>query len=202
MLKFYADTFKLSEAELSEEKLKRLKLYTLLGLPAFPLIALVYFKDFSLSVTFIIGVIGLISLGFVMITMTSRFINRFWARDKYLDEWEVARKHHAMAIGHQVTDYMFMALGAIFFIASMFVKKTVTIDLEVLAGTAFGVVVFMVYVPHIFLLWTVKPSGTFADIDASEKIASKVRVKNILMFTAILIGAGFISGFLFGYFSG
>ncbi|MEP6341688.1 MAG: hypothetical protein ABJ275_00065 [Maricaulaceae bacterium] len=202
MLKFYADTFKLSEAELSEEKLRRLKLYTLLGLPAFPLIALVYFKDFSLSLTFIIGLIGLISLGFVMVTMTSRFINRFWARDKYLDEWEVARKHHAMAIGHQVTDYMFMALGAIFFIASIFIKKTITINLEILAGTAFGVVVFMIYVPHIFLLWTVKPSGTFDNIDSSEKIASKVRLKNILMFTAILIGAGLMSGFLFGYFDG
>lgn len=199
MLKLYADTFKLSEAELTEENLKRLKLYTLLGLPAFPLIGLVLFKEFSFSLTLIIVAIALISLCFVTMTMMSRFVNRFWARDKYLDEWEVARKHHAMAIGHQVTDYMFVALAAVFFIASMFTEKTITIDLKALTATAFGVVLFMVYVPHIFLLWTVKPSGKFEAIDASEKVVSRIRVKKVIQFGALLLGAGFISGFLFSY---
>ena len=129
-------------------------------------------------------------------------MNRFWARDKYLDEWEVARKHQAMALGYQITTSMFGVLGAIFIIVSLFSDASITLNFEALSGLVFMGLVFMVYIPHIFLLWTVKPAGMAADIDAEEVQASQARFKNILIFSSIVIGVGFIAGFLYGYLGG
>ena len=41
----------------------------------------------------------------------TKFMNRFWSRDQYLDEWELKRKHESMAFAFQVMMYSF---GAIF----------------------------------------------------------------------------------------
>jgi len=197
MLKWYADTFKLDAAELTTKNLKRLKLYTILGLPSLPLMAYAFLNGFSDLKTLIAAILGVILSFFMCVVMMSRFTNRFWARDKYLDEWERGRKHHAMAIGHQVTDYLFVMLAVIFFIAAQFSKQSITLNFETLASIAMAVVVFMVLVPHIFLLWTVKPVDIKGEVEEAEFEQSSKR--NLRLW--IIVGAILISGFIFGFFS-
>jgi len=200
MLKWYADTFKLSSAELTTKSLNRLKLFTVLGLPSLPFMAYALSNGFAGNAAIIAAIIGLISAVFMVVTMVSPFTNRFWARDKYLDEWEVGRKHHAMAIGHQITDYMFVILAAVFFIAAQFSKQTITFNLETLASIAMGVVVFMVLVPHIFLLWTVKPVDVTGEIEEAEFEQASKRNLRIWVFMGVVLGLSFILGFMSGYY--
>jgi len=196
MLKWYADTFKLGTTELTSKRLNQLKLYTLLGLPSVFLFPFMFVDVLPSRSIPLVAIIFLISAVFFTMVMLSPFTNRFWARDKYLDEWERGRKHHGMAIGFQVTDYIFAGLGAIFFVLSFFIEKTITLNLASLGGILIYLVCLMVLIPHIFLLWTVKPvdvSGEEAEESFKRKAQQDLR---IWVFGSVLIISGFIFGFL------
>ena len=157
MLKWYADTVQISERELTSKSLSRLKLFALLGMPATPLFALAEFGDFSPAVSLIFFGLSFLSGIFLFVVMLSKFTNRFWARDKYLDEWELQRKHHSMAIGFQVIDYAVCLLMAAAFLLIPFSNTTFTISLPQIAMACFSFIVFAVYIPLVFLLWSTKP---------------------------------------------
>lgn len=202
MLKWYADTFKLGGAELTETSLKRLKRYTRAGLPCLILFPLGMFDILPLWSRLIVLLLAIVSACFMGAVMTSPFTNRFWARDKYLDEWERGRKHHAMAIGHQVTDYMFVGLAFICFGLSFFSKQTLTLDFNLLTSFFFYVVIFMVLVPHMFLLWTVKPVDAPDEVNAEDVHTDDKRKASRLKFWVIIIGAGFAAGLAYGVLNG
>ena len=157
MLQAYADAFKVSERDLTKKALGKLKLWALLGLPATPLYAVAHFGDLSPEIFRVMILLTFISGAFLLVTMLSRFTNRFWARDKYLDEWELQRKHHSMAIGFQITDYLLCGIIFLAIILASFVDIEITLSFEHVAMIAFSFVVFMVYVPLLFLLWSVNP---------------------------------------------
>jgi len=157
MLEAYANAFKVSEKELTKKALGSLKLWALLGLPATPLFIATYSGHFSSTVTLVLGLLTLLSGVFLMLTMVSKFTNRFWARDKFLDEWELNRKHHAMAIGFQIIDYVVIGVMVLAMLLALITDIEITFNFEQLAIAAFSFIVFAVYVPLLFLLWTVKP---------------------------------------------
>jgi len=163
MLEAYANAFKVSEKELTKKSLGQLKLWALLGLPATPLFIAAFFGKFSSATTLVLGLLTFVSGIFLMLTMISKFTNRFWARDKYLDEWELQRKHHSMAVAFQVIDYV--AVGIIFLAALLASTKggEITINFEHIATAAFCFVLVSVYIPLLFLLWTVKPVDDLID---------------------------------------
>lgn len=196
MLKWYADTFKLGGAELTEANLRRLKRLTLAGLPSFILYPL-GMSDILPPVSKIITlVLALISAIFFLVVMMSPFTNRFWSRDKYLDEWERGRKRHAMAIGHQVMTYMFICLAIALFVVSFFTKTTINLSFLTISHGLGGVICCMVLVPHIFLLWTVKPVE-LTDEDEKQAFEEKSRQNlRLLAFGSGLIVGGFLAGFI------
>ncbi len=202
MLKWYADTFKLGGAELTAANLKSLKRYTLLGLPCLVLYPLGMFDILPIWSKLIVLILALISSCFMCVVMMSPFTNRFWARDKYLDEWERGRKHHAMAIGHQMTDYMFAAFAVICFGLAFFGQQDVTLSFTLIGSIFIYFVIFMVLVPHMFLLWTVKPVEAPDEIDADSLQAEATRGGSRLIFWMIVIGVGFVSGLAYAVFAG
>ena len=167
MLKWYAETFKLSGRELTASAIKRIKLLTVVSLPAIPLVMVNIFLEIPdhLAIAFwvmlIPSIVALICLCF------TKFVNRFYARDKYLDEWETAKKHQAMAFAFQVMAYSFGAVlgfGVLGDAFSIFQNvKTRSFDIYEIGVVAAGLIVFGFYAMHFFLLATVKP------IDESDK---------------------------------
>ena len=167
MLKWYAETFKLSGRELTSNALRRIKWLTLLSLPALPLVITDVFVEIPNQLEVPYLVVSIISLiAFVCLCFT-KFVNRFFARDKYLDEWETTKKHEAMAFAFQVMVYCFSAVlvvGVLGDAFSMFQNvKTRSFDVYEIGVVAAGLMMFAFYTMHFFLLATVKP------IDESDK---------------------------------
>lgn len=174
MLKWYAETFKLSGRELTATAIKRIKLLTLLSLPALPLIITDVFLEIPdhLNMPFFFILVPSF-MAFVCLCFT-KFVNRFFARDKYLDEWETAKKHQAMAFAFQVMLYCFSAvlvigvLGDVFSIFQNVITRS--FDLYEIGVVASGMMMFGFYVMHFFLLTNVKP------IDESDNDSALLEV--------------------------
>ena len=202
MLKQYADTYKFTAKELTAENLTRLKWLTLLGLPGFPLIASIHYMDSSIT-KIALGVLGIVSLICFAIVMLTSFANRFWARDKYLDEWERERKHHAMSFAYQFMAYLLALPALSLFIicllsdADFISNSDFTFSFSNLTGAVFGLMVLMIFIPHIFLLWTVKPVDIKGEVEEAE--FEQTSKRNLRLW--IIVGAILISGFIFGFFS-
>ena len=167
MLKWYAETFKLSARELTASAISRIKLLTVLSLPALPLAMVDIFLEIPDHLTIPFWGILIPSLiAFVCLGCT-KFVNRFFARDKYLDEWETAKKHQAMAFAFQVIAYSFSAVlvfGVLGDAFSIFHNmRTPSFDVYEIGVVAAGLMMFGFYAMHFFLLATVKP------IDESDK---------------------------------
>jgi hypothetical protein len=106
MLKFYANTFRFDETTLTRRKLNILKGLTALSLPLWPLYLTGMFGPFDLASDLWV-MFGVIISGVALAAlMFTRVVNRFWARDKYLDEWEVEMKHASMAFAFQFVCYV------------------------------------------------------------------------------------------------
>jgi len=167
MLKWFAEIFKLTEKQMTKKALNRLKLLTLLSLPAVPLIVLDVFGAFNGSSTISkLSIFAIPYAAFVSISF-SKFVNRFWARDKYLDEWEVSRKHEAMAFGFQCLSCILIA-SSLFFIFFDLKDTKAGIDIGVLTHVQFGTLLLatfiaFLYMVHAYLLFTVKPIDDIHD---------------------------------------
>ena len=167
MLKWFAEIFKLTEKQMTRKALNRLKILTLLSLPAVPLIVLDVFGAFSNSTTVSkLSIFAIPYAAFVAISF-SKFVNRFWARDKYLDEWEVARKHQAMAFSLQSTSCI-LILTSLFLILFDLKETKAGIDIGVLSHLQLGTLLLatfiaFLYIAHLFLLFTVKPIDDVPD---------------------------------------
>ena len=90
-----------------------------------------------------------------------------FARDKYLDEWEVARKHQAMAFSLQSTSCI-LILSSLFLILYDRKETKAGIDIGVLSHLQLGTLLLatfiaFLYVVHLFLLFTVKPIDDVPD---------------------------------------
>jgi len=167
MLKWYAETFKLSGRQLTSAALGRIKWLTILSLPAMPLAITRVFVEIPNQFELPIHVFFLLSLAAFVCLCCTKFVNRFWARDRYLDEWERARKHQAMAFAFQVMVYSFsiiLAFGVLSETFSVFQNVAIrNLDAYEIGVVAAGVLAFGFYVMHFYLLLTVKP------IDEGEK---------------------------------
>lgn len=105
MLNWYANTFRISEKNISKAGLRRTKILTWLTLMIVPLEILSQdWLDTSENMFLLGGFAGLIIVALISLIalLLSPLIHRFWARDKYLDEWEVEVKRKGMSAGYKV----------------------------------------------------------------------------------------------------
>lgn len=111
MLNWHANTFRISGKNITKSGLRRTKILTWLTLMIVPLEVLdTDWIDNSENVLFLglIGIVMIVALIGLIGLLLSPLVHRFWARDKYLDEWEIDVKRKGMAAGYKVL------FGAIF----------------------------------------------------------------------------------------
>ena len=160
MLKWYAEVFKFSGKELTPKALRRLKILMFLSLPVYPLLA-VRLGQFGDNVDLLLNIIYIIpAFSFFLFALT-KFVNRFWSRDQYLDEWERARKHEAMAFAFQVLIY---TLSAVMLFGVLGDKLGLIKDVQfppfslygigIIAG---GIFIYGFYIMYAYMLFTIKP---------------------------------------------
>lgn len=161
MLKWYAETFKFTGKELTPKALRRTKMLMLLSLPAYPLLATARLGQFNDNVDFLLNTVLVISGVCLLAWSLTKFMNRFWSRDQYLDEWERNRKHESMAFAFQVMMYSF---GGVILLSTVlhrfeFAKQIPlpTLDVYSLGIISAGFLIFGYYVMHAYLLLTIKP---------------------------------------------
>jgi MFS family permease len=116
MLNWYANTFRISEKNITKAGLRRTKVLTWLTLLIVPLEILIgdWFDELTNGYLTAIVVIAIfISLIALIGLLLSPLVHRFWARDKYLDEWEIEVKRKGMSAGYKVL-FGTLVIGLIF----------------------------------------------------------------------------------------
>ena len=165
MFKWYADTFAFDDNTISKRSLFLLILATVISIPVFPLLAwasLIGFPenyDLILIVTLVISFIGFVYVCF------SKICNRFWARDKYLDEWELSLKREAMAFSAQLIAWI-AAVGLLMIVllqAMGFLEpENIILRSDHLFFGFLTVMLVILYSTHFYILAKLKP------VDAEE----------------------------------
>ena len=174
MLKWYAETFKLTEKQMTGMALRRIWVLTAISLLLVPAILIreIYDPQEASSVLvntmFYIGLVGFFCLAF------TKFMNRFWSRDKYLDEWEKERKHEAMAFAFQIMQYIVMAILLIIGFSPIFGYGQDILFGEfghrTLGFIVMGFGAIGIFAMHLYLLVTTKPINSLDELRADLSI--------------------------------
>ena len=155
MLKSLARVFEFKEASISKGTLRRILILMVLSLPAWPIKVLDYhgmLPDNGVGKTAIIAMfIGMVSMLFFVCT---RFVNRFYFPDKYLDEWEIRIKHKSMTFAFMVMAWVFAPLILIFVTMQ---DLTLTMSGEAVGLWGLGALLVMVYLQTFHALLQVRP---------------------------------------------
>lgn len=130
MFKLYSDLFRFKESTLSRASLRRLWMLLILSLPFVPLLLLLRldlaaeFPALEAIHSAADGRVGYttfaVSFFAWVVLLSTRVMNRFWARDRYLDEWEVQTKRASMTFAFQVISYLWAALFLVVLIMQNF----------------------------------------------------------------------------------
>lgn len=105
MLNWYANTFRISEKNITKAGLRRTKILTWLTLMIVPIEVINFYWIESPENAILIsgfGVVIIVALFALIGLLLSPLVHRFWARDKYLDEWEIEIKRKGMSAGYKV----------------------------------------------------------------------------------------------------
>jgi hypothetical protein len=156
MLKAIARMFEFKEASISRGKLRLILFSMVLSLPTWPIVMADYYDllpdngigTFATAAMFA----GALSMLFFVGT---RFVNRFYFPDKYLDEWEVRIKHKSMTFAFMVIVWGSAPVAVIIAMA----KKNYVLSLsgEGVAIWLVGLLLVLLYVQTFHALWQVRP---------------------------------------------
>ena len=114
MMKFYANLFELTAGSISAKSIRRLRWLTIGSLPYLPMIAFLILHGLPRSIAALPIILGFILCSVLTITVLfARIVNRVWAPDKYLDEWEKELKRKSMTMAFMVMMCVAMAMAAI-----------------------------------------------------------------------------------------
>lgn len=201
MFKFLADITKLTEKNMSLSSLRRLRIFVFLSMPLFPLQALISLELLPNFIPgWIVGLLIIASIVGLMFMACSRLVNRFWVRDKYLDEWELRIKHRSMAFGFQVITWVV----ALFIILSIGFDETFeTFFSEISVKGLFyglgGVFLLGAYSQLLAQLAMIQPmeEDEFNSADVSRRSLNKPAIASVfvlVLFFLPIFAMGFIAG--------
>lgn len=154
MLKALAKSFEFDESSISKQKLRRILILMILSLPMWPLFMMDYYSllpDNGLgTAALIVMIVGALSmLGFI----STRFVNRFYFGDKYLDEWEIRIKHKSMAFTFMVMLWIIFPLIFIVINSLNYIPNSA----EELGLWFLGFWLTTLYIQTFHALWQVRP---------------------------------------------
>ena len=201
MFKFYADLFALTADSISAKSIRRLRWLTIGSLPLLPMFVFTAFyglpdgySTIPFTIVFLLSIICTFSVLF------ARIVNRVWALDKYLDEWEKDIKRKSMTMGFMAIMYFAMALvvGWDLFndiLAPLVSDNPKSIPMLIL-GSIVGIGIYTQIFTQISLIKPIEGD----DLDAPEYHYTSTR--SVLGAIAVVVSILFTATFLLGYLSG
>ena len=155
MLKTFARAVEFNEKSISKKKLRYILILLIASLPTLPLGMLHFFGLLPDNMLGTLGYIGFIAgalafLGFVF----TRFANRFYLPDKYLDEWEIQVKHKSMAFAVMA---MFWGFPLILLIVMGMGNHVFEMETAGLVVLSCAMLVVLAYIQTFHALWQVRP---------------------------------------------
>ena len=155
MLKTIAKAFEFNEKSISKKKLRLILILMILSTPTWPLLTMNYYGMFkgsgfggAVSIAIYIGMISMLCF------ICTRFVNRFYFPDKYLDEWEIKIKHKSMTFAFMV---MVWIAAPIFIFLAMFQQVSINLSGEAVGLWAMGGLLALLYLQTFHALWQVRP---------------------------------------------
>ena len=168
MLKWYAETFKLTEKQMTAKALRQNWVLTGMSLFLIPAIFILEIGNLTGAALYAVRMAYYISFICLVCLTCTKFLNRFWSRDKYLDEWERGRKHQAMAFTLQALCYLLSVIGLIAFFGSyssygqgVYLPE---LDLKSVGAVLISTMAFCFFTTQIYLLVTTKPIDSFDEL--------------------------------------
>lgn len=205
MLKGYASAFEIAERHLTRKYIQRVSIISWI---VFLSLFLEFididwvFEDAPAIVAIGLVVILLLFLIAVIMLLCSPLVMRFWARDKYLDEWELDIKRRGMKSGYTVL--LFTLLLAMIYFGF---KVDYSVDLEPKAISnleiidwSFNLMIIAVFFQIQTQLRRIRPIDADEwDEERVEKKTIKWKIFMILAVLFILIGPAFCQGVIDGF---
>jgi hypothetical protein len=156
MLKSIARVFEFKESSISKSTLRRITIALLLTIPAFPLGVMRIYDLFSNPI--VDGMAkGLMIVGLICLIycMSTRFVNRFYFPDKYLDEWEIGIKHKSMAFSFMI---MFWVVPFVI-VAALIASSGAVWEVSGIVVFHIGMAILLglCYIQIFHALWQVRP---------------------------------------------
>jgi len=155
MLKSIARVFELKETSISKVTLRRILILMLLSLPTWPILMLDYYEllpdNWLGAAAILLMYVGTISM---ILFISTRFVNRFYFPDKFLDEWEIRIKHKSMTFAFMS---LIWVLAPLVFVVTVMNGYKLSLDID---GVLFWIVGFMLvllYIQTFHALWQVRP---------------------------------------------
>jgi len=155
MLKTFARATEFNENSISKKKLRQILIFLILSLPTLPLGFLHFFGLLPENMIGTLGYIGFIAgaisfLGFLL----TRFVNRFYFPDKYLDEWEIRIKHKSMAFAFMT---MVWVVPLLLIIVLGMGNQVFELSTAALVMLSCAMLVILMYLQIFHALWQVRP---------------------------------------------
>ena len=155
MLRSIARVFEFKESSISKATLRRITFALLLSIPAFPLTVMRMYdlipNPMIEGISVFVSIVGVLSLAYCMST---RFINRFYFPDKYLDEWEIEIKHKSMTFSFMI---MFWVLPIVVLALLALIDFQLDISGEIVFFWGGGLLLSVCYIQILHALWQVRP---------------------------------------------
>lgn len=119
MMKFYATLFELTADSISAKSIRRLRWLTIASLPYLPMIAFLVLHGVPRGFVAIPFILAFVFFSVLTGTvLLARIVNRVWAPDKYLDEWEKDLKRTSMTTAFMAMIYVAIAMALIWVLFS------------------------------------------------------------------------------------
>ena len=155
MLKSIARVFEFQDNSVSKSTLRRILILMLISLPTWPLMILDFYDmlpyNWLGAVSAIFIIVGAISMIFFVCT---RFVNRFYFPDKYLDEWEIRIKHKSMTFAFMC---LVWGVAPIVFVMGVMQDFELSLNADAFSLWFVGFLLLLLYIQTFHALWQVRP---------------------------------------------
>ncbi len=155
MISALAKIFEFNESSISKKKLRWITILMVLSLPLWPLMLLDYYGKLPNNWLGAVGV-GMMIIGAIsaICFVCTRFVNRFYFPDKYLDEWEIRIKHKSMTFAFMTLVWV---LAPVVCVLSFVQNFSLNLSGEEVALWSVSVLLLLLYAQTFHALWQVRP---------------------------------------------
>jgi len=151
----------------------------------------------SLAVQWLFGILIFVALIAFIALLFNPLVHRFWARDKYLDEWEVDIKRKAMSAGYK-TLFGVLFLGLVYssFTTDYSEGAVQLVSLQKLDSLAFALLIMAFCVQVLTQLHLIRPiEGDEIEFSGPSRSPVWARIAIVFAIIMLFFGPAMVQGF-------